>query len=195
MTKTKKMKFLGVAVASAAVVSLTGGAALAQGAAPGPFGAPDAQHHGLVHGFADDHLGRDGHFAAGGHAAQSGSVEPGTSAVPDHHFNGPADHGDQSATFAQRKAEIVQALTNEDSHLQAVIAKLQSAAAADPSGWQAQVLPHVVAKEQQLSGLITAVKAANDWQELHAAFQSAEQGAGAPSAPTVPSVPTAPSAS
>lgn len=82
-------------------------------------------------------------------------------------------HHHAHLTFAQRQAAIVQRLTTADSRLSDLISRLQAAAAQDPNGWEAQVVPFLQQQQQKLEALISAVKAATNYQELADAFRSA----------------------
>ena len=87
-----------------------------------------------------------------------------------HHWG---HHRHQQMTFAERQDAIVQRLTSADSRLSDLISRLQTAAADDPSGWEAQAVPYLQQQQQRLETLIAAVQAATNYQELADAFKAA----------------------
>lgn len=109
-----------------------------------------------------------------------------------HHWAG---HHHQHLTFAQKQAKIVARLQDADARLTDLIAKVQTAAAANPDGWAAKALPFLQQQQTKLESLISAVQAATTPQELAQAFKDAFQPPADSTQPTPPTGTPTPSPS
>lgn len=95
----------------------------------------------------------------------------------------------QVASFDQRKAALVAALTAADSRLSDLQSKLSTLAASDPTGRAAQTLAWVAQAKQQVETLLSQVQAATDEQELNALLAQYITPSGTAPIPTVPTAP------
>jgi len=179
------MRLLGATLGATAIV---GSSAVAANACDfgghdntdGTTSSPQGQFGAAATESDDDHADWGGHeFSYGhhfghefGHHFGHGWADDQTG---DEDEAGDTQSSDQSVSFEDKQAAIVQRLTDADSKLSDLISQASTAAADDPEGEAAQQLADLQAKQAKLESLIDAVKAASDWQELAAAFQDAGQ--------------------